>query len=143
MAENSITVEIKGLEGMQAKFDRLARIGQGPELPQAILDGCAVIEARIKQQLLRLVYQTPESLTYQRTQDLLRKTQATGVVSNDGKSVTSGVVAAVGYARYVEYGTEHADGRTMMPPRPFMRLGADASVAEVAILLQRYLKNIT
>jgi len=137
-----IKVEIEGEDEIIALFEDAAALPNTPSALQAVVDASQTMAECILEALDRFVYHTPLSKSgYQRTGRLRDGTTAMGKATRKGDYIQGGVESTEEYAVHVEYGTENADGETIMAGRPFMRAGADESIDEVCKDLVRWLQT--
>ncbi len=133
-------IKHEGYEEVEALLNKVYEAAGSQAFLRGLIDAAAILEEHISIALDRMVYDTPESPNYQRTIDLKNKTLSSGRTQRKGSRYASSVISDVPYAGYVHFGTEKADGSTLMKARPFHTEGGQSALSDILDTLRESLQ---
>jgi hypothetical protein len=135
---DNISIRVEGDKELVARFEGFKDLAQSPKLAQALLGCSMIVERKAKENLLEMVYSTPE-ITYKRkvSAGLLGSTMGSlnpgsagfsnpyfNLVQTIGTGIVSFCVSLVHYAAIVHFG--FGVGRNAFPRAYFTKALQDA-----------------
>jgi len=121
-------IEVDGEDEMIAYVKSQVHFENTPAFRAAFLRGSMIAEAKVKENLKKMVYDTPPSPNYMRTQDLFRATMATGKIDEERGAIVTAVGSFIHYAKDVIFGL---GGNRVIGPRPYLSKGTQESLNDV------------